>query len=77
MAYYSSYFKNFFIKYKPTGEEEFYGKASQKDDDDAKRIRLELMFLKRDDNLYFMLMYSNKTALPAGTLYGSVTKVIR
>jgi hypothetical protein len=75
IAYYFSDFKNFFIKYKPSGGEEFFGKASKKDDDDA-RIPLELMFLKRTNNLYFILMYGNdkKTVLPAGTLYSFMTK---
>jgi hypothetical protein len=74
MVYYSSNFKNFYIKYKPTGGEEFYGKASQNDNDEAKRFPVELMFLKRDRKLYFMLTYSDGPVLPSGTLFSFITK---
>jgi hypothetical protein len=74
VVYYSSNLKNFYIKYKPTGGEEFYGKASQNNDDDAKRFPVELMFLKRDRKLYFMLTYSDGPVLPSGTLYSFITK---
>jgi len=74
VAYYSSDFKNFFIKYKPDGGEEFYGKATEHDDDATKP--LELMFLKRNHNLYLILMFPGKGAskLPSGILSNLLTK---
>jgi len=74
VAYYSSDFKNFFIKYKPDGGEEFYDKAAEHDDDATKP--LELMFLKRTHSLYFILMFPGKGAskLPSGILNNLLPK---
>jgi hypothetical protein len=72
VAYYSSDFKNFYIKYRPDGGEEFYGKATEHDDDNI-TTPLELMFLKRNRNLYFILMFANKGTLKPGMLNGLLT----
>jgi len=75
IAYYHSDFKNFYIKYSLAGGEEFFGTASEKNDDTV-RSPLELMFLKRKSSLYFILLYGNdeKTNLQAGTLYNLIGK---
>jgi hypothetical protein len=75
IAYYHSDFKNFYIKYRLAGGEEFFGTASEKNDDTI-RSPLELMFLKRKSSLYFILLYGNdeKTNLQAGTLYNLIGK---
>jgi hypothetical protein len=76
IAYYFSNLKNFFIQYKQEGEQEFFGKASDKVDDDDARMPVEMMFFKRNNNLYFILLAANdlKTNLPADMLYNLVIK---
>jgi len=74
VAYYSSNFKRFYIKYKPDGSDEFYGNASEHDDENA-IVPLELMFLKRNRNLYFILMFANKGTLKSGMLNSLLTKL--
>jgi len=76
IAYYFSDLKNFFIQYKQEGEQEFFGKASDKVDDEDARIPVEMMFFKRNNNLYFILLAANdlKTNLPPDMLYNLVIK---
>ena len=76
IAGYFSNLKNFFIQYKQNGDQEFYGQASDKVDDDEARVPVEIMFFKRNSNLYFILLAANdlKTNLPSEMLYNLVVK---
>jgi hypothetical protein len=53
-AYYYSNFKNFSIKYQKEGKIDIYGKA--KGNPQGSNVPLEIIFLKRNNNLYFILL---------------------
>lgn len=54
MAYYYSRFENFSISYNKAGSKDIYGNL--KDDFEGKAIPCELMFLKQNGNLYYILL---------------------
>lgn len=65
---YYSLFRNFYIKYSPNGKQDFYG--SIKDTLSSVTVPIEIMFLRRNTNLYIILMtpIHNNVKLIPGTL---------
>jgi hypothetical protein len=51
LIYYYSDFKNFSIKYKPSNNIDIYGKTNG-----SEGIPVEIMFLRKNESLYFILL---------------------
>ncbi|MDF2435360.1 MAG: hypothetical protein JWP44_4991, partial [Mucilaginibacter sp.] len=69
IAYYSSNFSYFLIRYNKNGEKDFHGKV--KDENDVDNLPLELVFLKRNGNLYLIILtvLNKATKINEGMLY--------
>jgi hypothetical protein len=74
VAYYYSNFENFSIRYQKEGKIDIYGKA--KGNPQRSKAPLEVMFLKRNNNLYFILLTNRNysTNLDLNALYNLIIK---
>jgi|GEM_PF-2128154 len=74
IAYYYSNFKTFSIGYQGSGIQDFFGKVE--DQYVGKKIPLEVLFIKKNNNLYVLLMTINKkdTLLQPFELYNTALK---
>lgn len=74
VVYYYSEMTNFSIKYKPTGLYDIYGQTDETSDP-VKYLPLEILFLKRNNSLYLLIMSINKEYMTyqRGLLYSLVT----
>lgn len=72
MAYYYSKFENFSIRYHQVGQKDIYG--NMKDNFQGKHISCEIMFLKENKNLFYILLSAldDKTNLDMNMLYNLV-----
>ena len=73
VAYYYSKFENFSIKYQKEGAIDIYGKIKENFRD--AKVPVEIMFLKRNNNLYFILL-ANKSYSANLDLYALYNLVI-
>lgn len=70
LAYYYSTFKNFSIRYKKEGKIDIFGKARKKN------VPVEIMFLKRNSDLYFIVLanINNSANLDKYALYNLIIR---
>lgn len=61
VAYYYSIFKNFSIKYQAEEKVDIYGRVKGNSQDS--KMPLEIMFLKRNNNLYFILLTNRNDSI--------------
>jgi hypothetical protein len=74
VVYYYSNFENFSIRFQKESKIDIYGKV--KDNFKKTKVPLEIMFLKRNNNLYFILM-SNKNYSAGLDLYALYNLIIK
>jgi hypothetical protein len=73
IAYYTSNVKNFYIKYKKDGSQDFYGSTT--DSLSSLTVPIELMILKRKSKLFFVTLTTHNNAnLKSGTLLSLIKK---